>query len=124
MANRTVRINFKYNGVLADATAATLSDQTAAYGIKRNDTDAVVVAAGTAMTKVGTGQYEYTFAEPAVGLSYTAWVKFVYGGNTYYNEVDVEGTATADESAMTVSMAAQTGSSVTRPKGHDLLPRH
>ena len=28
------------------------------------------------------------------------------------------------ESAMTVSMAARIGSSVTRPKRHDLLPRH
>jgi hypothetical protein len=35
------------------------------------------------MTKESTGTYYTTFTEPAAGLSYTAYVQFVYGGNTY-----------------------------------------
>jgi hypothetical protein len=72
---------------------AVLSDEDEVYGVKRNDTGAVVVAANTLMTRVATGQYEYTFTEPAAWLAYTAWVKFVYGGNTYYQEVDLPATA-------------------------------
>jgi len=90
MSTRTVRGEFRLNGVLTDATTVKLSDAAAAYGVKRNDTNGVVVADNTAMTKVATGQYEYTFTEP-VGYTgtYTAWVEFVYGGNTYWEEGDL-----------------------------------
>ena len=90
MSTRIVRSHFYYNEVLTDPTSIVLSDATATYGVKRNDTDATVVAAGTAMVKVATGQYEYEFTEPAAGLSYTAWVKAIYAGNTYYHEIDIE----------------------------------
>jgi hypothetical protein len=89
VSTRTVRINFIYNGNLTDASSAVLAHQTENYGVKRNDLGTTVVAKNTVLTKVTTGQYEHTFTEPAAGLSYTAWVKFVYGGNTYYEEVDL-----------------------------------
>lgn len=100
MSTRTVRANFRYNGVLTDATSAKLSDPTGTYGVKRDDTDAVVVADGTAMTKVSTGTYEYSFTEPASGLSYTAYVEFVYGGQTYYLESDLASTGTVEPSGV------------------------
>lgn len=89
----TIQEKFTIDGVLTDVTSVVLSDPTATYGVKRNDTSAVVVADGTAMTKVSTGVYRHTFAEPAVGLTYTYWVEWVYGGETYRDEHTVTGTA-------------------------------
>jgi len=62
--------------------------------VKRNDTGEVIVPDGTDMTKVGTGQYSYQFTEPSDGLTYTAYVEIVYGGNTYWFEEDITGTTT------------------------------
>ena len=57
--------SIKVNGVLTAADSApTLSDSAAVYGIKRLDTDAVVVAAGTALTNASTGIYSYTLSSP------------------------------------------------------------
>jgi hypothetical protein len=103
VSTRTVRFNFRFNGALTDVTSAVLSDATAAYGVKRDDTSAVVVAAYAAMTKVDTGQYSYTFTEPVENLAYTAWVKAVYAGNTYYEEVELESVATEDAEDLTVT---------------------
>jgi hypothetical protein len=47
MATRTVRATLRIGGVLVDPTSAVLSNETATAGIVRNDTDAVVVAAGS-----------------------------------------------------------------------------
>jgi len=89
----TIQEKFTIDGALTDVTSVLLSDPTAAYGVKRNDTGAVVVADGAAMTKVSTGVYRYTFAEPEIGLSYTYWVEWVYSGETYRDEHTVTGTA-------------------------------
>ena len=89
----TIQEKFTIDGVLTDVTSVLLSDPTAVYGVKRNDTSAVVVADGTAMIKVSRGVYRHTFAEPAVGLTYTYWVEWVYGGETYRDEHTVTGTA-------------------------------
>ena len=101
MATQRISRNWEVEGTLTDVTSATLEDPTGTYGVKRDDDDSVVVAAGTAMTKVSTGMYEYTFTEPAEGITYTAWVKFVYGGNTYWYEHDLPAGSTAP--AATVS---------------------
>lgn len=88
MPTVTIRRTWKVDGVLTNVTTALLSDPTGTYGIKRNDTDATVVADATAMTNVSTGVYEYTFSATA-GLSYTAYVEFVYAGATYHLEHDI-----------------------------------
>jgi hypothetical protein len=85
--SRTVRKVFSINGVPTDVDSAVLSDPTGAYGVKRNDTDAAVVADGTAMVRVGVGTYEYEFTD-IVGVAYTAYVEFQHGSNTYYVESD------------------------------------
>jgi|GEM_PF-1044199 len=84
---RIVRKTFKVDGVLTNVTSARLSDPTGTYGVKRNDTDAVVVADNTVMTLVSTGTYQYEFAD-IPGVAYTAYVEFVYQGATYHFEVD------------------------------------
>lgn len=92
MATRTIRRNWKVDGVLTDVTTAKLSDPTGAYGVKRDDNDAVVVADGTAMTKVSTGVYEYSFTD-IVGIAYTAYVEIVYDGATHHFEHDISARA-------------------------------
>lgn len=88
MATRTVQKSWKVEGVLTNVTTALLSDPTGTYGVKRNDTDAVVVADGTAMTNSATGVYDYSFTD-IQDIAYTAYVEIVYSGNTYHFEVDL-----------------------------------
>ena len=75
---------FKIDGVLTDMTSVKLADPTGTFGVKRNDTGAVVVANDTAMTRTAAGTYQYGFNDPAPGLTYTYSLKFVYNGQTYY----------------------------------------
>ena len=95
MATRVITHRFEVDDVLTDPTSVKLSDPTGTYGVKRDDTDAVVVADGTAMTNQSTGVYQYSFTEPAAGLEYTAYVEVVYDGATYWQEVDMAAESTA-----------------------------
>ena len=88
MGTRTISKNWKVEGVLTNVTNAKLSDPTGAYGVKRNDTDAVVVADGTAMTNPSTGVYESSFTD-IDGIAYTAYVEIEYQSATYHFEVDL-----------------------------------
>lgn len=103
----TFRRTWYVDGVATAVTSALLSDATGAYGIKRNDTDKVVVADATAMDNPSTGVYEYELdapdldtASPEAGVTYTAWIEIVYDGTTYRfeheataPEADTAGTA-------------------------------
>lgn len=76
------------NSNLVDAdTAPVLSDKTGVYGIKRNDTDATVVNADTALVKSVVGTYVYDFVPPATLIQYTAWIKVIYNRKTSYYEI-------------------------------------
>lgn len=86
MGTRLISKTWRVDGVLTNVTTAKLSDPTGTYGVKRNDTSAVIVADGTAMTNTSTGVYEYSFTDTD-GISYTAYVEIVYGGATYRFEV-------------------------------------
>lgn len=99
MAVRTIPRKFYVNGVLTNATTAKLSDPTGTYGVKRNDTNAVVVADATAMTNDSTGAYSYTFTDP--GVACTAWVEFVYAGSTFRYEIDIPIAAAASPDTFT-----------------------
>lgn len=88
MATRLISKTWKVEGVLTNVTSAKMSDPTGTYGIKRNDTNAVVVADGTDMTKTSTGVYEYSFTD-VQDVAYTAYVEIVYEGSTYHFEVDI-----------------------------------
>lgn len=88
MATRIISKEFMVEGVLTNVTSAKLSDPTGTYGVKRNDTDAVVVADDTDMTNSATGVYDYSFTD-VQDVAYTAYVEFVYAGVTYHFEVDL-----------------------------------
>ncbi len=103
MGTRTIRRTWRVNGVYTDPTSMKLSDATATYGVKRDDTNAVVVADGTSMDKVSTGVYTYTFTEPDDGLAYTAWVEVVYSGQTYRYEHDFPAFTSSSSSGLTVT---------------------
>lgn len=77
---------FRVDGVLVDASAAVLSDINGAYGIRRQDNQSVIVTAGTALTKLSTGVYAYTFTPPVNGITYEYVVKFTYGAEHYYDD--------------------------------------
>lgn len=101
--DRTVTQLFKVGGVLTNVTSAKLSDPTGTFGIKRNDTDEVVVADGTNMTHASTGTYTYTLSAE-VNVAYTAYIEFVYDGDTIYIEFDVP--AASDDYGMVVSYSS------------------
>ena len=86
MSTLTIRKTWQVNGLLTNPDSVVLRDPTGAFGIQRDDTGAAVVAAGTAMTQVATGVYEYTLTVDG-GTTYTAWVEVVYGGETYRFEI-------------------------------------
>lgn len=92
MPSRTITQQFKVGGVLTNATSAKLSDPTGTYGIRRTDTLATVVADNTSMTNSSTGIYTYTFSALA-GVAYTAYIEFVYDGDTIFVEVDIPAVA-------------------------------
>lgn len=85
-------------------TSVVLSDSGATYGVKRDDTDAVVVAAGTAMHSVGGGVYAYWFTNPAALLSYTTSVKVTWSdGAVTYGVSDASSATTSQFSTVTVT---------------------
>jgi len=96
MASRIISKSWRVDDVLTNVTTAKLSDPTGTFGVKRNDTDAVVVADGTNMTNSATGVYEYSF-DDVVDVAYTAYVEIVYLGATYHLEVDIPARSTSSE---------------------------
>jgi phage gp36-like protein len=84
MSTITINRTFTVSGVLTDATTFKLKDQTNTYGVKRDDTNAVVVAAGTAFTRLSVGTYSYSFTAPAPGLKYTYGIEAVYNNQTVF----------------------------------------
>ena len=95
---------FYIDSVLTNMTSVELEDPTDTYGVKRDDTDAVVVASGTAMTLISPGIYEHEFTDPAFNLTYTYYLKVVYSGETYYIENTFDGPS--DSTAVETSSEA------------------
>ena len=94
MSLLTLKETFTIGGVLTDVTSVVLRDSTGVFGVKRNDTDEVVIVAGEVMVEISAGTYEYSFDEPASDLTYTYWVEWVYLGATYRDEHTVIGKVT------------------------------
>jgi hypothetical protein len=93
----TIYFENRVGGVLTNVTSAVLENTGNTYGVRRADNAAIVVAAGTALTQVSTGIYNYTFTDPAENLQYEYEIKWVYLGDTYYSGVQVTGAADEDE---------------------------
>jgi hypothetical protein len=94
-----VTLEFKVDGVRADPASVVLANSGETFGVKRDDTSAVIVAANTAMTKLSTGLYEYEFTDPALGLTYSYSVKYVIGDDTFYRDGTVIGPTTSNITA-------------------------
>ena len=106
MTTTIIRFDMRVNGVLVDATSVVFDDPTSTFGVRRTDTGAIVVAAGIALTHTGTGTYQYSFIDPAPGLIYNYWIKFVYQGNTYRVEQNQSGVGVAVGLAEYTTLAA------------------
>ncbi len=84
---------------LIDVTSVEMSNEAATIGLKRDDTDEVLIAAGTPIPSTGDpGIYQISFDEPASNLTYTYWLKWVFDGATYYREVTVDGSTVPADS--------------------------
>jgi hypothetical protein len=86
MSTTTITRTFALGGVPTNPASVVLCDPAGTYGVKRADTDAVVVAHDTAMTNASPGVYTHTFTDPAAGLTYVYWVKVVIQGLTRYRQ--------------------------------------
>lgn len=108
MSTRTIVFPLLVDDVATDADDQIVRFRNAAgtRGIIRNDTSAVVVAAGTALTRTGVGRYEYAFNQPADGIAYTAYFEFELDGETYHTSIDLEAW-TPDDSESETPTAAQ-----------------
>ena len=102
MSLTTITKRHYIDGVLKDATSFVLSDPNGDFGVKRKDNDAVVVADGTAMVKIATGVYQYSFEDPAYDLTYEYWIESVYSGVTTQLEFEIAGTKTPVTVGMTL----------------------
>ena len=58
---KTIYIEYKESGVLKNASSVVLSSQDGSHGIKRQDTDVVIVGSETAVQNPSIGRYEFTF---------------------------------------------------------------
>lgn len=72
------QVTLEFSIVGDTPTQVILLDDTATYGVKRNDTNGVVVAAGTPMVAGAPGVWTYTFTEPLIGLAYTYSMQYTF----------------------------------------------
>jgi len=78
MSRTVIRKTLRRAEVLTNAFSVKLSEPGGTYGVRRSDTDAVVVSDGQAMTQVATGIYEYGFTDPASNLEYEYYLEIVW----------------------------------------------
>ena len=102
--NATLTLTTEIADVLVDAGTFVLADPTETFGIRRYGTETIVVASGTPVPKIADGVYEYTFEEPAEGVTYEIWTKWTYRSQTYYQQYLYVATLQSD--AVSVSPAA------------------
>jgi hypothetical protein len=83
MSTTTIRETILIDNVATNVTSVVFSDPTGTFGLKRTDTDAILIADGVALANTATGIYEHTFTDPGGDIPYTYWIEFVYNGETY-----------------------------------------
>lgn len=84
MPNVIVNEQWYVGGALTDLdTPAVLCDGTGTLGLYDNTASSNVVAANTAMTRLSTGTYQYTYTGGTAGHTYTAYRKCTYQGAVY-----------------------------------------
>jgi hypothetical protein len=115
-------------GVLTDCEGMTLSDPAAGYGVKRDDTGVVLVAAGTAMSRISAGTYRYILTTPQRCLRYTYWMRIVHAGAIYhverkYLDDQPDGSTALQEQILAWIAAAINGITVATGHGYNLVAR-
>lgn len=91
-----IQFHLSIGSTPTNATSVVFRDPTDTYGVRREDTLATVVAAGTPLTHTGTGEYEYTFTDPEPNVRYTYWIEWVYQGQTYRYQQSIGTTGESD----------------------------
>jgi hypothetical protein len=71
------------DGIPTSVDEAVLADPTETFGIRRVDTEQVIVADGTALTLNGEN-YEYDFSAAIEGVEYEAYFRLSYDGDVYH----------------------------------------
>ena len=104
-----LRKTFHVAGELTNMTSVKLSDVTGTFGVKRNDTGAVVVPDGTEMTNVSLGVYEYEFEDPDYDLYYTYVLEVAYAGDVLWAEDTMFGPTAPAGTAGSAVVAANLG---------------
>lgn len=80
-----ILFEWRVDGALVDAEDVDFANQASTFGIRRTDTNEVLVAAGTPIPRTGPGQYEYPLTDPVSGgLIYEYYIRVLYEGETYY----------------------------------------
>jgi hypothetical protein len=70
--------------VPTDADSVVFSDAGGDFGLRRTDTEEVLIPAGTALDHDGVGEYSYDLDDPEAGITYEYWIRVVYDGETYH----------------------------------------
>lgn len=79
-----INLTVSVDGLVTDlATTPTLNNSGGTFGVRRLDTGAVVVSAGTSLTRISEGTYQHSFADPAPGLTYEYAFDYTIDGVTY-----------------------------------------
>jgi hypothetical protein len=112
MATRTITKTWKVDDILTTATV-TLAHPTEDYGVKESVSGNTVVDKDTVMDEEPTGIFQASF-DDEINIAYTAFIKVVYSGATYYNEVDIP--------ARTVTIPASTAVATQYEKTTDNQP--
>lgn len=114
MGNHTINLTWSVEGVLTDPTSAVLCDPTGTYGVKRTDTGVKIIDINTPMVKSSTGVYSYSNALLPLTLPFTAYIKVVHNGATYYFEQSLPITLSGDDDTPLVSYAYTSKSEIER----------
>jgi hypothetical protein len=96
VSDKLITFAHRVEGVLTDATTVLFSDPAGAFGLRRADTHAVVLADATPFDHdlAVPGVYTYAVTGLTAGVAYEYWVEWTYAGATNR----VERTFTAGES--------------------------
>jgi hypothetical protein len=114
MSQTTITAYHYVDGVLTDATSAILSDSTGTWGVRRTDypDGDPVVLDGTAMTRISTGVYQYSFEDPAYDLTYEYSIEFLYSGITTRFSETIDGTPSGTAAAGSILELVQASADI------------
>ena len=82
MSNTTINYTHLEDGDPIDAVSVSFCDPTSTYGLKRDDNNSIVIAANTAFVHLGSGNYSYSFTDPAPSLTYSYYIRVETTGGT------------------------------------------